>query len=211
METMLDLDFMALVITGLGTLFLIGEILVNMRGFFALLGISFMTMYFVVYLQTDALILMITIYLIGLLLILIDGKFLNDGTLGVLGLVSMLTAVALAADSFSVGSYAVVGVLIGGACSFFFPKIIPSRNLWSKLTLKDRLTNDAGYSSMNERYTSLVGKTGITLTDLRPVGTVEIEKQTYSAISNAQWIPQNTNVKVVKVDGTRILVAKFDK
>lgn len=210
MDTIFELEWIALVITGLGTLFLIGEILVNMRGIFALLGIGFMTVYFSIYLETGSLILMIIIYFVGLLLVVIDGKFLNDGTLAILGVVSMLTAVALAADSFNVGLYAVIGVLVGGGSAFFFPKVFPSRNLWSKLMLKDRLTEEAGYSSMNQQYMSLVGKTGITLTDLRPVGTIEIDNQKYSAISNAQWIPKNSHVTVTKVDGTRILVSKTD-
>lgn len=39
----LSADWFGLVLTGLGTLFLIGELLVNMRGLFALLGIILMT------------------------------------------------------------------------------------------------------------------------------------------------------------------------
>src|SRR5690625_859895 len=110
----LTLNWMPLVITGLGTLFLIGEILVNMRGFFGLLGIAFMTVYFSAYLESGYLTLIVAIYIVGLLLIIIDGKLVNDGTLATLGLASMLTAVALAAPDLYTGLYSVLGVLIGG-------------------------------------------------------------------------------------------------
>src|SRR5690625_2178954 len=111
-------DWFGLVLTGLGTLFLIGELLVNMRGLFALLGIAFMTIYFTVYLETDSFTIMIILYFLGLLLMVVDGKLVNDGTLSILGLVSMLIAVGLGAHNIYAGFYAVIGVMVGGGLSF---------------------------------------------------------------------------------------------
>ncbi|WP_106497132.1 NfeD family protein [Lentibacillus sp. Marseille-P4043] len=199
-------DWVGFVITGLGTLFLIGEILVNMRGFFGLLGIGFIVVYFSAYLDTSLFIIMLIIYFIGLLLIIIDGKLLNDGTLATLGLASMLTSVALAAPSLSVGLYAVIGVLVGGFSSLLFLKVFKHRDMWTKITLKDRLTKEAGYNTMNEEYENLLNQQGTTLNDLRPVGTIRINNRNYSAISNGQWIPKGSTIRVVEVDGTRILV-----
>lgn len=201
-------DWIGFVITGLATLFLFGEILVNMRGIFGLLGIGFITVYYTVYLETGSLIIMLILYFIGILLIIIDGKVLNDGTLTTVGVVSMIIAVALPAPTLSAGLFAVLGVLIGGGCSFFFLKVFKRRNMWSKITLKDQLTSEAGYNSMNESYKSLVGQEAITLNDLRPVGTIRIKNKDYSAVSNAQWIEKGSTVRIVQVDGTKILVEK---
>ncbi|MFC4558829.1 NfeD family protein [Virgibacillus kekensis] len=203
------LDWIGLVLTGFGTLFLIGEILVNTRGLFGLLGIAFITVYFSVYLEPGSFIIMLIIYFIGLLLIIVDGKLLNDGTLAVIGLACMLVAVAITAPNLYAGMYAVVGVLGGGISSLFFLKVFKKRDMWSKITLVDQLTNEAGYNSMNESYSKLVGREGVTLNNLRPVGTIRIEKKDYSAVSNGQWIPKDTKIKVVQVDGTRILVEKI--
>lgn len=205
------LSWVAFLLTGFGTLFLIGEVLVNMRGIFGILGIGFIVIYFSAYLEPGTIILMLIIYFVGLLLIIIDGKFVNDGTLATLGLVSMLTAVALAADDFTTGLYAVIGLLLGGAGSFLFLKVFKRRNMWGKLALTDRLTADAGYNSMNKEYQSLIGQEGITLNVLRPVGTIRINNKDYSAVSNAQWIPENTPVRVIQVDGTKILVKEITK
>ncbi|MFD2046080.1 NfeD family protein [Ornithinibacillus salinisoli] len=202
-------DWIGMVITGFATLFLIGEILVNMRGFFALLGIGFITVYFSVYLETNSLIIMLIIYFVGLLLIVIDGKLLNDGTLATIGVASMLTAVALPAPTFTAGLYAVLGVLVGVGSSFLFLKVFKRRKMWTKLALKDRLTKEAGYSSMNQDYEGLMGREGKTLNDLRPVGTIRVDSKDYSAVSNGQWIPKNSNVRIVVVDGTKILVEKI--
>lgn len=203
------MSWVAFIVTGLGTLFLIGEILVNMRGVFGLLGIGFMVVYFSAYLDPSMFAIMIIIYFVGLLLIIIDGKLLNDGTLATLGTAGMITSVAIAAPDFYTGLYAIIGVLIGGASSFLFLKVFKRRNLWNKLALTDRLTKEAGYSSMNAEYEGLIGLEGITLNAFRPVGTVRINNQDYSAISDGQWIDKDALIKVVEVDGTKILVKKI--
>ncbi len=204
----LELEWIGVLITGLGTLFLFGEILVNARGIFGLLGVGFMTIYFTIYMEPNSLLLIIAIYIIGLLLIVIDGKVVNDGTLATLGAASMLLAVGLAADSLVAGLYAVIGVIIGGAASFLFLKAFKQRDMWSKLTLRDQLTKELGYISMNTEYEQLIGQKGVTLNDLRPVGTVRIDSQDYSAVSNGQWVEKDTEIEVVAVDGTKILVEK---
>lgn len=211
METIIAADWIGFVIVGLGTMFLLGEILVNMRGIFALLGIGLIVFYFYNFLfEPSSLVIMLIIYFIGILLIIIDGKVLNDGTLATLGLAGMILSVALAAPNFYAGLYSVIGVIVGGALSFAFLKVFKKRNMWSKIMLKDRLTEEAGYSSLNEEFAQLIGKEGIAMTDMRPVGTIMIGDKDYSGISNAQWIKKGTKVKVTQVDGTRILVKEVE-
>lgn len=208
----MNTEWIGLFFVGLGTFFLLGEVLVNMRGIFALLGIGFITLYFYTFLfNPSSIALMIVIYFVGLLLIIIDGKLVNDGTLATIGLASMILAVALAAPNFFAGLYAVLGVILGVAFSFILLKFFKRRNMWQKIALKDRLTTEAGYSSLSKEYEALLGKEGLTVTDLRPVGTVRIDNNDYSAISNAEWINKGTRVIIVQVDGTRILVKRSEQ
>lgn len=204
-----ELEWIGLVITFLGTLFLIGEVLVNMRGLFALLGIGFITVYFGAYVGTESVILMLIIYFVGLVLIIVDGKIVNDGTLATIGMVAMLTAVGVAAPNVPTAVFAIIGVILGAACSFFFLKVFKRREMWTKIALKDQLSKEAGYNSMNMEYEKLVGKEGITLTDLRPVGTVKINGKDYSAQADGKWIKKDTTVIVVQVDGTKIQVEEI--
>lgn len=207
MEAFLANDWAGIILIGFGTLFLLGEILVNLRGIFALLGITFVVLYFYVYTPSpSAFAMMFIIYLVGIILILIDGKLINDGTLATLGLAGMILSVSFAAPNLTAGLYAVISLMLGTGGSLVFLKIFPPRNMWGKIALKDRLTKEAGYTSLNVEHEKLVGKKGVTQTNLRPVGTVVIEDENYSAISDAQWIAKDTNVVVVDVDGTRILV-----
>ena len=38
--------------------------------------------------------------------------------------------------------------------------------MWGKIALKDRLTTEAGYTSLNKEFEELIGREGVTKTDL---------------------------------------------
>ncbi|MBM7569650.1 NfeD family protein [Aquibacillus albus] len=205
----LSADWLSFIVVGLGTLFLLGEILVNMKGFFGLLGLGFITVYFMSYLDPGMFILLMIVYFLGIVLIIIDGKLINDGTLATIGVVCMIISVGLSSPNWVAGTYAVIGIIIGGLCSLFFLKVFKKRDMWTKLTLLDRMTGEQGYNTMNKSYEALLNKTGVTVTDMRPIGTIKIEDKEYSAITNGHWIKSGTPIKVDHVDGTRILISKI--
>ena len=78
------------------------------------------------------------------------------------------------------------------------------------MTLKDRLTSDIGYNSINERYHELIGKQGRTISSFRPTGTIEVDGEQYSATSGGHWLEANMDIVVTAVDGTRILIKKLE-
>ncbi|MFG6114317.1 NfeD family protein [Halobacillus sp. MO56] len=201
-------DWVSFLITFFGTLFLVGELLVNARGLFGILGLGFITVFFYSFLSPSMFILMMLIYLIGLILIIIDGKLINDGTLATIGAVCMIIAVGFSSPNWVAGLYGVIGVILGGASSLFFLKAFKRRDMWSKITLIDQLSTEAGYNTMNETYKSLLNEVGVAQTDMRPVGTVQINGKDYSAVTNGQWISRGATIIVESVDGTKILVAK---
>ena len=174
---MFTYDWIALFITFLGTMFLIGELLVNMRGVFAIIGFGFITVYFSGYLETEMFIVMMLVYFLGIILMIIDGKLLNDGTLAVIGAVTMIIAVGFSAPNWVAGLYSVIGVILGGAASLLFLKVFKHRKMWSKMALNDQLSTEMGYNSMNEKYQYLLEQQGEALTDMRPVGTIRIEDE----------------------------------
>ncbi len=146
------------------------------------------------------------VFAVGIGLVILDGKLLNDGTFGLIGLAMMVTAVAIPSPTFLYGLLVSSGFLIGTAASFLFLKVFPARSMWTKMTLKDRLSSEMGYNSMNAEYKGLVGGTAVALTPFRPSGTIEMNEKKYSAISAGSWIDKDTVVVVTSVDGTRIVV-----
>lgn len=206
-----SLYWVSFLFIGFGTMFLLGELLVKAKGLFAILGISLITLYFYAYLDPSMIITMMILYFLGILLIFIDGEFVNDGTLAGIGIILMIISVGVSSPNWVIGLYAIIGVVIGAASSLLWLKVLPKRNMWTKIALLDRLTDEQGYTTMNTDYKELVGKTGVTLSNLRPVGTVKIGETHYSAQSDGYWIEKGTEIVVKQVDGTRILVDVLKK
>lgn len=185
--------------------------LVKTRGIFGIIGLGLVSTYFVYHLSGENILWVIILYAIGLLLVFIDGKFINDGTIAIMGLLLMVAAVIIPAPTIIYGILAAFGLIIGAVLSPLLLKVFQSRDMWNKMALKDRLTSEEGYNSINSSYKELVGKKGVTTTQFRPVGTVEIEGKQYSAISDGSWLDSDVKVEVVKVDGTKIAVKRIDE
>ncbi|WP_273850787.1 NfeD family protein [Guptibacillus spartinae] len=203
----LSLPAVGFLVVLLSVLFLFGELLVRVKGIFGLIGILMLTFYFSFHLTSlSSMFWMGLVFAVGLGLVILDGKLLNDGTFGLIGLAMMVTAVAIPSPTFLYGLLVSCGFLIGTAAAFLFLKVFPARSMWTKMTLKDRLSSEMGYNSMNAEYKGLVGGTAIAITPFRPSGTIEMNEKKYSAISAGSWIDKDTVVVVTAVDGTRIVV-----
>lgn len=206
MKMLLDVPAIGFLTVLLATAFLFGELLVKGRGILGIVGLGLIAVYFSYYVTPQSLFYLSVLYLAGLLFIVADVKLMNHGFVAILGIVLMMVAVALPAPSLLFGILVALAFLIGLGLSFVFLKVFPARHLWAKLTLTDQLTGDLGYNSINETYEGLVGKEGVTQTPFRPIGTVEIEDQPYSAITEGKWLKADMPVVVASVDGTRIVI-----
>ncbi|MCD8501080.1 MAG: nodulation protein NfeD [Bacillaceae bacterium] len=208
--TLLNYSIIGFLVVYIGTLLLFGEFLVKAKGIFAIIGVSFIALYFSYHINEGMGIWVAILLAVGLGLIMIDGNFVSDGTLALFGLVIMITAIAIPAPNFTYGFLVSSAALLGSASSVAFLKVFPPRNMWDKITLKDRLSTEAGYNSMNQSYVDLLGKQGKTKTPFRPTGTIELDGEYYSATTDNQWIAADVDIKVVAVDGTRILIKKYN-
>jgi len=82
--------------------------------------------------------------------------------------------------------------------------------LFSKFILGDAQRNEEGYVAPRDQR-ELLGKTGITLTPLRPAGVVKVEGNRVDAVSVGGFIAAGTTVAVVQVEGTRVVVAEQEQ
>ncbi|SFL67121.1 NfeD family protein [Salibacterium qingdaonense] len=195
----------------LGTLFLMGEMLVKAKGLFAILGVAFMSLFFTFHIDGGGSMWIIILYLLGVALIILDGKVISDGTIALFGALLMGLGLAVPTPSITYGILVVFGYIAGLFSSGLFLKVFSSRNLWSKITLKDQLGSEQGYNSMNDSYRELEGKPAKTLTPFRPTGTIIVEGRHYSATSGDQWLDADEAVTVAEVDGTKILVRRREE
>lgn len=188
-----------------GIALIAAEFFVKARGIAGLTGLISLGIYFYGT-SANVSLWMIALFVTSVVLIVIDGKFVQDGTLATIGLVLMIISLVLPTRDVWLGAGVVCALLLGLLTSLLSFRLLPKRDLWERLTLRDRLTKESGYRSMNTAYERLVGKEGKALTDMRPSGTIEIDGERYSAVSDGTWVKKDSRIKVESVSGTRILV-----
>ncbi|MHA6485882.1 NfeD family protein [Bacillus cabrialesii] len=142
----------------------------------------------------------------GVILILLE-IFLPGGIIGLLGLGAIVTSLFLAAGSFTVMA---ISLLIASAVSItafiLLTRVLGKRmKFFKKFVLNDSTNTESGYVS-NQTRTDLIGKVGVTFTQLRPAGTVIIEDERLDVVSEGSFTEKDKKVKVVKVEGSRIVV-----
>ncbi|MFC4618006.1 NfeD family protein [Camelliibacillus cellulosilyticus] len=208
--SVLDYPAIGFIVIFLASLLMFGEFLVKAKGIFGTISAVLFILYFIHHLPGQSPALMITMLVVGLICIIFDGKLINNGSVAIVGLLLMMLACALPVPTVTYGIVAASAFLIGTVCAFFFLKVFPARNYWSKITLMEQLTSDKGYDSMSVEYKVLVGQKGKTLTACRPVGTIEINGQSYSGVTNGTWLEKGKSIEVVAVDGTRIMIKPID-
>jgi membrane-bound serine protease (ClpP class) len=58
---------------------------------------------------------------------------------------------------------------------------------------------------------ALVGRCGVALTDLRPVGRMEVDGEPFDALAEGIFVSRGTRVKVIAVHGNRIVVEPLEQ
>lgn len=95
---------------------------------------------------------------------------------------------------------------VGG---YLFWRFGRRRGLWGRVVLKARLEGEEGYVSSVD-YSRFVGKSGVTLTAMRPAGAIEIDGERLDAVSEGGYIPAGAKIVVRHVEGTRIVVREVE-
>jgi membrane-bound ClpP family serine protease len=148
------------------------------------------------------------------LLLVVAEVFVPSG--GLIAVVSAGCAIAGVACLFRVSAaWGIVGVLsvmvLGPAALMFGLKIWPSTPMGRRLILGDRTEEEIAQEKLRElrerdSVKALVGTEGIALTDLRPVGTVQIGPTRYEALSEGKIVPAGTRVRVTSAQDNQIRV-----
>jgi len=150
----------------------------------------------------------IAIFLVGILCIIVEMLLPTVGLLAGVGVAAMLYSVVLALGGDVDAILAMLGSVVIAVVIFaLIVKKLPSSKLWNKFVLHDQSTSRRGFVSAQPR-TELVGRTGVVTTELRPSGTAEIDGRPVDVVSEGAFLPKGTNVRVVTVEGARVVVRK---
>lgn len=145
-------------------------------------------------------------FVLGVVLLVLE-IFVPGGILGGIGIVALITGVALTADSLVEGLLYILGMLVLlmvlVILSFRFPA---SRRLWERFSLKTRQTNQEGYVAPKPNYDRFIGRHGVALTHLRPAGTADFDEERVDVVTEGGYIKGGARIKVIAVEGGRIIV-----
>ena len=146
----------------------------------------------------------------GVLAIILEAFIPAAGIIGIAGIGSIVAGIVVAYQRLGnlVGSIylAVVLILVPVFIVLYF-RFFPRSPVGRWLISQDRQEPEKGYSSFTaEKYADLIGKEGVSLTILRPAGMVRIDGQKYSAVTGGEFIEKDKPVRVVKVEGSRVVV-----
>ena len=148
----------------------------------------------------------IILFIIGIVLIFAE-FFLPGGIAGIIGLALIIGSILLAGGNvvnmgisiFIALIVAILGMVI--IVKFFGKKI----NMFNKMILMDATDTEHGYVS-NVNRVELLGKLGKSMTPLRPSGTIMLEGERIDAVTEGGYVDAGKIVKVIKVEGSRIVV-----
>ena len=148
-------------------------------------------------------------FFIGVGLLVLEAFMPGFGVAGISGIVVEIIAIAL--TWMTHGSIAALGMLliilsvIAIAISMSLRSATNGRLSKSRLILRETENNEAGYRSAEDMEVFL-GREGQTTTVLRPTGMAEFDGVRLNVVSEGEFIPSGTAVRIVRIEGSRILV-----
>jgi membrane-bound ClpP family serine protease len=150
--------------------------------------------------------LIITLLILGACLLFLE-TFLPGLIAGIIGLICLSAAVILGYRDFGyqTGSLILAGVLVG---------LVIGAGCWLKFFPNSRLAkkfiSQSSIGDLGVAKPELLNGTGVALTQLRPSGTANINGQRVDVVTEGGLIAPGTAVKVVAVEGFRIVVREVE-
>jgi len=138
----------------------------------------------------------------GLLLLLMEIFVIPGfGVVGIMGIGSLLAG-TIVAWNYLGPMYGVLTIIGGvgatGLALYFFPR--------KALTLEAKHDTQAARTEL----AALVGRIGRSVSPLRPSGNAEIADETVDVITDGQYVDANRKIRVVRVEGARVVVEPLD-
>lgn len=148
--------------------------------------------------------------LLGFILLLIEMFVIPGfGLTGISGLAALILASYLAFARFESPWPGWGALLSTVAILIIFIVFFPRTRAAKALCLNTSQESREGFQVRFPDLEELLGKSGTTLTMLRPSGAAKIEGRRVDVVTEGGFLPQNTQVKVVMVKGNRVVVKKI--
>jgi len=152
----------------------------------------------------------LVLIVIGMILITIEMIIPGFGAAGISGGIALIAGLIIGSEGSLPGamfSLLIVVVLLAIIAILIFKSAIRGKLSKSPVVLNTAI--DAASTELTQKEAAeLVGKTGRTLTSLRPSGIAMIDGRRMDVVSDAEFIDKDTEVVVIEVDGVKITVKR---
>ena len=157
-------------------------------------------------------ILPVSLFLIGLIAIIIELFVPAGGVIGFIGIGLIVSSIISAYTRFGI----IIGTVFLLVGIIFLPilfgisfKIFPHTFAGKIFILKDSQKKEKGFVSHDEaKYNIILNKEGTALTPLRPIGLARIDNNKFNVTTTGEFINKNVKIRVIKVEGNKIVVRK---
>lgn len=150
-------------------------------------------------------------FLLGVIAFLLEiFVFPGFGVAGITGIILVGWGVLLIAVDVTQVTAALVLAIVATIVILIVGSRMMSRyNMWYRLTLQNKQHKNEGYVAPAPELSLYTGKEGVALTPLRPAGSAEVDGRRLDVVTEGEFIPKGTRVKVTKVEGTRVVVKEL--
>ena len=153
----------------------------------------------------------IILLIAGVLLVALEAFIPSGGILGFLAAAALVTAVTLAfRENSNTGLiFLIITIVTVPTLLITGLKIFPKTPIGKRLILSPSVESPAqrGAADVADKdFATFMGKTGKTVTQLRPSGIIEIGDERISAVADGEMIEPNVEVVIIKIEGNSVVV-----
>lgn len=149
--------------------------------------------------------------LVGLILVIVEMHVPGFGAPGITGGILLIVGILLTAKNFLDAFILILVVLVVlGLALLAVLQSATKGKLNKNLVLSHSLDKASGYIG-TEDLEYFLGKEGKTITTLRPAGISDFDGVRLDVVSNGEFIQKDTPVRIVSVQGRRIVVKAIEE
>jgi membrane-bound serine protease (ClpP class) len=155
----------------------------------------------------EALIPTIICLAVGIVLLLVELVVPGFGVSGILGLIALVAAVILQIGN-PTGMMFVIAIalfVVAAVVLIIYRSVIKGRLGRSRIILQEQIDGESNELS-DAQQQALVGKSGVTLSPLRPSGIALVDGRRLNVMTDGEFVDKDMPVTVVQSAGLRILV-----
>jgi membrane-bound serine protease (ClpP class) len=146
----------------------------------------------------------LSLMLIGIVLLVIEAFIPGFGVFGAGGILAVAASIFLAVPSRQLAiSYLMYTAVAGIVALGGIVRGISRRGLGKALTLEH---DSKGYVPARADLSGLLAQEGEAVTVLRPAGMARFGDRKVDVVTEGEYLPAGTLIKVIRVDGTRVIV-----